>query len=275
MSAFIIGSLVVIVASALSVAGMLIVRRKVGTETLSSFNDVAGNSFQVVGTFYAVLLGLIVVDAMSSMTELRGVVEQEANAVADCFILAHGLPEKQRASLQGLCVKYVDVVLNEEWQAMREGKISRDAIVCVSDLWDSIIEFKPTDSAESDIRQMCLSDISELGDNRRARLIASQHGVSFEIWTVLIIGAVLTIGFSYFLCLRSEIAQILMTIIIATTLSLNIYLVYLFGYPLSGPYAIAPEAFLVDRMIFALRSRGPNYLPAEKTFSPRKLLESK
>lgn len=272
MNAYVMGFVVVSIASLLSIGGMLIVRRKVGTEMLSSFNDVGGNAFQVVGTFYAVLLGLIVVDAMSSMTDLRVTVDQEANAVGDTFILARGLPEKERTRIRGLCIKYVDTVLDEEWQAMRQGMVSRDAIVCVSDLWDTIIDFKPTDDAEGDIRQMCLSNMAELGDNRRARLIASQHGVAPEIWAVLIIGAMLTIAFSYFLSLHSLIAQILMTIIIATTLSLNVYLVYLFGYPLSGPYSIAPEGFLVDRMIFEMETNGRDSLPQEKIFSPRKLL---
>lgn len=276
MNAYILGALVVLVASAISVGGMLIVRRKVGAEKLSSFNDVAGNCFQVVGTFYAVLLGLIVVDAMSSMSDLRVTVDREANAVCDTYIISRGLPEQDRIRVQGLCTRYVDLVLQEEWPAMREGKVSRDSILCVSEMWDAILDIKPTNDAENDVRQMCLSNMSELGDNRRARLIASQHGVDPEIWAVLIIGAILTIAFSYFLCLPSLAAQVLMTIVISTTLSLNVYLVYLYGYPLSGPYSIFPEGFMVDRMIFKMKSSGAkNFLPDEKTFAPKKLFDHK
>ncbi len=67
MNPYVLGFLVMFVASVLAVSGMLVVRRLVGVETLKSFNEVAGNSFQVVGTFYAVLLGLIVVDAMTQI----------------------------------------------------------------------------------------------------------------------------------------------------------------------------------------------------------------
>ncbi len=275
MNAYLLGFLVVIAASAISVGGMLIVRKTVGVDKLSSFNDVAGNCFQVVGTFYAVLLGLIVVDAMSSMSDLRVTVDKEANAVCDTYILARGLPEQDRTRIQGLCSHYVDVVLEEEWPAMRDGKVSREGIVCVSELWDSLIDVKPTTDGENDIREMCLTNMSQLGDNRRARLIASQHGVDPEIWAVLIIGAILTVAFSYFLCLPSLIAQVLMTVVISTTLSLNVYLVYLYGYPLSGPYAIFPEGFMVDRMIFNMKSSGKTFLPDEKTFSPKKLFEHK
>jgi hypothetical protein len=41
----------------------------------------------------------------------------------------------------------------------------------------------------------------------------------------------------------------------------------------SGPYAIAPEGSLVDRLIFKLNSSdGISILELDKTFNPRKLL---
>lgn len=252
---------------------MLLVRRIVGVEKLKSFNEVAGNSFQVVGTFYAVLLGLIVVDAMTDMSDLRSVVEQEANAVADVFILSRGMPEAQKKKVQELTKGYVDTVIDEEWSAMKEGKVSTKAVVQVNELWDTIIDFKPTADDEKDIRQMCLERVSELGDSRRSRLISSSHGVSTELWTVLIIGGVLTLGFSYFLGLSSVIGQALMTVVIASTLALNVYLVFLFGYPFSGAYCVEPEGFMVDRLIFKLRGSGKSELPNEKTIDPRKLMK--
>ncbi|HNB22716.1 MAG TPA: DUF4239 domain-containing protein [Candidatus Melainabacteria bacterium] len=273
MNSYVIGFLVMIATSAVAVCGMLLVRRIVGVEKLKSFNEVAGNSFQVVGTFYAVLLGLIVVDAMTDMSDLRSVVEQEANAVADVFILSRGMPEAQKKKVQELTKGYVDTVIDEEWSAMKEGKVSTKAVVQVNELWDTIIDFKPTADDEKDIRQMCLERVSELGDSRRSRLISSSHGVSTELWTVLIIGGVLTLGFSYFLGLSSVVGQALMTVVIASTLALNVYLVFLFGYPFSGAYCVEPEGFMVDRLIFKLRGSGKSELPNEKTIDPRKLMK--
>lgn len=269
---YLIGFLVMFVVSALAVGGMLIVRRLVGVETLKSFNEVAGNSFQVVGTFYAVLLGLIVVDAMTNMTDLRGVIEQEANAVADVYILARGLPEAEQKQIKALAVSYVDTVIDDEWEAIKKGQISTKAIGHVSGMWNVLIDFKPTADDQKDIRQMSLDRVSELGDNRRARLIASAHGVSTELWTVLLIGGVLTLGFSYFLGLSSVIGQALMTVVIASTLALNVYLVFLFGYPFSGAYCVEPDGFVVNRVMFKLRESGKTDLPG--TVNPKEILRS-
>ncbi len=273
MNAYLIGFLVMLVVSALAVGGMLLVRRLVGVETLKSFNEVAGNSFQVVGTFYAVLLGLIVVDAMTNMTDLRGIIEQEANAVADVYILARGLPEPERKKVKTLAVSYVDTVIDDEWESMKKGKVCTKAIGHVSELWNVLIDFKPTADDQKDIRQMSLDRVSELGDNRRARLIACAHGVSTELWTVLFIGGVLTLSFSYFLGLSSVVGQALMTVVIASTLALNVYLVFLFGYPFSGAYCIAPDGFVVDRVMFKLRESGKTDLP--ETVDPKEILRLK
>lgn len=256
MNAMIVGGLVVLVASVLSALGVLCVRRIVGLEVLKSFNEVAGNMFQVVGTLYAVLLGLIVVDAMTDMNDLRVTLEEEANDVADVFILARALPVPIRPQVEKLCTQYVDAVIDKEWEAMRNQSVSKEAIVSISLLWDTLLDFKPQDDDQKEIKSMCLSHLSEMGDHRRKRLLASVHGVSNELWAVLTVGGLLTLGFSYFLGLHSVRGQILMTAIIGTSLALNVYLVYLFGYPLSGAYALEPDPFMADRAIFKMRASG-------------------
>ncbi len=256
MNAMIVGALVVLTASVLSGLGVLCVRRVVGLEVLKSFNEVAGNMFQVVGTLYAVLLGLIVVDAMTNMNDLRVTLEEEANSVADVFILARGLPEPTRGQVEKLASAYVDAVIDKEWEAMRNRTVSKEAIVATAMLWDTLLEFKPQEDDQKDIKSMALSHLSDMGDHRRKRILASVHGVSTELWAVLTVGGLLTLGFSYFLGLQSVRGQVLMTAIIATSLALNVYLVYLFGYPLSGAYALEPDPFMADRAIFKMRSSG-------------------
>ncbi len=256
MNALIIGVIIVLAASVLSGLGVLSVRRVVGLEVLKSFNEVAGNMFQVVGTLYAVLLGLIVVDAMTNMADLRVTLEEEANHVADVFILARAFPQATRLQFETLTTQYVDAVIDHEWEAMRKGTVSKEAIVAVNQLWDTVLDYKAGNDDERDIKSMCISHLSDMGDARRKRLLASVHGVSTELWAVLAVGGLMTVGFSYFLGLSSVRGQILMTAIIATSLALNVYLVYLFGYPLSGAYALKPDPFMTDRHIFAMRKSG-------------------
>lgn len=256
MQTLLIGTLVVFLFSGFSCLGIVLVRKYVGVEKLREFNDTSGNIFQVVGTFYAVLLGLIVVDAMGTMTEMRMTVDSEADAAANIFILAQGLPSETRTKLQDIAINYVDAIIDEEWDAMREKKMSTKAAANAFALWTAITDFQPTDPNMQAVRQICLEEMSQLGDNRRKRIVSSLHGVSPVLWTALIIGAFLTVSFMYFFGVNSLRGQLLMTAIVAASISMNVYLVYLFGYPFSGAYRLQPEGFLAARTIFAVVRSG-------------------
>lgn len=65
--------------------------------------DITGNLLSVVGTLYAVLLGLIVVDVMVRFERAIDNVQEESNALADIFLLAARLPEPFRRDLQDTC----------------------------------------------------------------------------------------------------------------------------------------------------------------------------
>lgn len=265
VQAVVLGAIVVIVFSGLSCFGIMLVHKYVGVENLRQFNDTAGNIFQVVGTFYAVLLGLIVVDAMSTMTEMRMVVDNEADACANIFILAQGLPSETRVKIQDIADQYVDAVLDEEWDAMRDKKMSTRAAACTFSMWNALTEFQPTDPNMQAVRQKCLEEMSDLGDNRRKRVVASLHGVSPVLWTALVIGAFLTVSFMLFFGVQSLKGHLVMTAIVAASISMNVYLVYIFGYPFSGAYRLQPEGFMADRAIFSLVKTGDVAKALEKS----------
>lgn len=275
MNALLIGFLVVLALSATAVCGMLVVRKIVHIDTLQSFNEVAGNMFQVVGTLYAVLLGLIVVDAMTSMSDLRVTIEKEANSVANIHILADGLPSKTKFKVQELTSNYVEAVIDDEWQAMQKCSYSKNAVLSLHALWGSLIECDPENDNQRDIRNLCLQAMTTLGDSRRTRLLSSIHGVSAELWTVLVAGGVLTILFTYFFGLKHPTGQVLMTAVVAASVSLNVYLVYLFGYPFSGAYRLSPEGFSANRLVFSLRKQGLDKLPDPNSIDIRKLEDAK
>lgn len=234
----------------LAVAGMLMVRKRVSIDTLTSYHEVAGYLLSVIGTLYAVLLGFVVVDAMNSMQDARLAVEEEANAVANVFLCAEAMKPKDRDAIQGLCQKYVSQVIDEEWKAMADGTFCRSAFDTTWLLWKTVIHVKPEGDAEVSVHQSMISEMSRLGDHRRVRLLRSNHGVAPVMWIVLIIGGVFTVVFTYFFAVKSLRVQILMTLLVTMTLALNLLLVVLFGSPFRGEIAVQPEAFTLDQKIF-------------------------
>jgi len=73
---------------AIAVGGLFLARKAFDLEHLKETHEVGGVLFSAIGTLYAVLLGLIVVDAMSKFTVTRDIVQNEANNVANVYILS-------------------------------------------------------------------------------------------------------------------------------------------------------------------------------------------
>jgi len=250
MQSYFAGVIVIFTATVLSVAGMLAVRRFVGLEKLRSYHEVAGYLLQVIGTLYAVVLGFVVVDAMTHLQDARTTVEQEANSVANIFLLADGFKSELRRDIQSHCRGYVEAVVGEEWPEMRHHKFSEKAVFHAWKLWHGITHIKPVDDGEVSLHQTMVEQIGQLSDARRLRLVMSMHGVSPVMWVALIAGGVFTVAFTYFFGMESLRTQMLMTVLIVVSLSLNVFLVELFGNPFSGDVAVHPDAFVFDLRIF-------------------------
>jgi hypothetical protein len=250
LGSYFVGLCLVMLTAVLSVIGLIVVRRWIGLETLSTWHEVAGYLLSVVGTMYAVLLGLIVVDAMQKFQDARVNTEQEANALADIYILARRMPPEYRIPIQKTCSDYANLVLNQEWPAMENQKQNHEARHTVVRLAKAVQDFEPRTESEKAIYPMIISEALALMDSRRTRIVTATNGIPAVEWAVVVIGGAVTIVFTYFFGLPSAKSQIVMTSMIAILIALNVYLILLFGYPFSGDLKVTPDGFEMDKKIF-------------------------
>ncbi len=242
----------------MSLVGLSIVRKRVELSVLHSYHEVAGYLLSVIGTLYAVLLGFIVVDALSKFDRARVLVEQEANGIANVFFLADNFPPEERHKIHVSCLRYLDAVIVEEWTTMREGKPSLRALDEIRNLWSVVSKFEPKTQNNQSLWEAMLSGMQDIATNRRLRIIMAAYGLSPVMATVLILGATITILFTYFFGLKEFKVQAIMTALVSLTLSLNICLVLLYGYPFRYGVSVEPTAFLFDQTLITneLKRRG-------------------
>lgn len=256
MSGYLFGLIVVGFTTVMAVTGMYIVRRRVSLETLTTYHEVAGHMLSVVGTLYAVLLGFVIVDAMQHMQDVRSMVSMEASGLANIFLCSEGLPVAKRQSIRKLCVEYAHEVIDDEWVTLRERKYSQATFKTVFQIWKEITTFQPETEREQTLHQQLVSEICAMTQNHRTRVIASIRGVAPVMWFVLITGGIFTIIFTYFFGVANIRIQSIMTVLVAMTLSLNVYLVYVFGNPMATDLGIKPGPFNLDLLIFQSFEKG-------------------
>jgi len=114
------GSLMIALFVLGSIGGVMLMRRYFDHDRLKHYHDVAGNMLSVGGTLYAVLLGLVVVDAMETFENARFTVDREANALANVYLLAEPFPAEKSARVRTLCRDYAAAVVNYEWPLMSQ-----------------------------------------------------------------------------------------------------------------------------------------------------------
>lgn len=270
------GFVVVFLSTLVSVAGLLITRKLIDFNKLRASHEVGGYLLSVVGTLYAVLLGLVVVDAMQKFQVARDVTEREANCLADVFILASGFPEPKRSQIKTLSVKYGELVVNEEWKTMKSNRHCPEARRTAVRLMQEVIAFEPKSEGEKAIYPLAVDNACQIWQNRRTRTNMAFAGIPTVEWVTLFAGAIITIFFTYFFGLENLPLQIIMTAMVSILISLNMFLVLLYGYPFSGELCINPDAFMITRSIFDNRvGHKENTIDSSTTFDTNSTHQTK
>jgi hypothetical protein len=226
------------------------VQRLFPEPVLRTAHDATGNLLSIVGTLYAVLLGLIVVDAMVRFERAMEIVQQESNCLADIFLLAARLPEPFRKDVQDHCRDYADTVVHEEWALMQQARMSVKARRTALRLVRSLDSFEPESEAHKSVFPLLLEQTRDLWDRRRERATMAQYGIPVVEWAALLIGAAVTILFAGLFSVGNVRLQRLLTSLVALVIGLNLYLVALFGYPFAGELSVSARPFEVDIGIF-------------------------
>lgn len=243
MTTIVWGVLVIAVSVLVAVTALNLVNRLIPTAIRENHNDVAGFIYAVVGVVYAVLLAFVVIAVWQNYEAARDTTVREADELAEIFFLAHRFPEPERTRIQELARSYARVVVDEEWSLMAEGRASPRAWEALDELRATIQGYEPDTEAGQVLYGEQLASLNELGDARRDRLIDAEMGIPGILWAVLVLGGVITVGFTYLFGLRSNLAHTLMVAALTAILAMVLFTIGALEYPFSGSVQLPPSAF--------------------------------
>jgi hypothetical protein len=204
----------------------------------------------VVGTFYALLVGFVVVIIWTQFGDASNQATQEANALVSLYRNAAAFPEANRQQIRAQLRAYAQAVVNDEWPAMARGQSSQSAWDAVAGLWQVYLQVQPANERESAFYSESVSRLNDLAAFRRTRLLESGDAVPTVLWAVLLLGSAATIGLSYFMGLRHARSQLIMTALLAGTMATILFLIAVLDYPFSGDVAVGPDALQEALNIF-------------------------
>ena len=244
---------IVLIVVLVSLIGLALVRRTVSHDRLARHTDVAGYVYAVIGVIYAVVLALVVIAAWEEYRDAREAVANEATAVLNLARSANGWPAGDRANVESALIAYAKQVVDVEWPAMARGDFgSATDTVTVNHLWQALNEADESAAAKSASYEGALRQLDDLAQARRNRLLLGQEGLPMSKAVILIIGAVITVGFAYLFAVDDGRLHALMIASLAVLVTLLLLLQYQLEMPFQGVSAIEPTT--MERVLVEINS---------------------
>lgn len=237
-----VGVPAIIMTTILILYAQALVKRYVGNETIRKCHEVGGFYLSMVGTFYAVLLGLIVIDAMTKFQQAEKIVSIEASSLVKIYINADRFPEQQE-KLEKIIEEYIKETTEVEFPLMEKGEISTKARDLAFSMLQVVKFIEPVTENQKAIYPDILNLISDFLDSRRDRTSSNNFGEPAVEWIILLIGAIITTVFTFFFTMESDAIHLIMRGMATLIILMSLYLILLFGSPFSGDLKVSSEPF--------------------------------
>jgi hypothetical protein len=248
MSGIVAFGAVILAAVIAALIGLTIVRRTVPRDRLAQHTDIAGYLYAVIGVIYAVILAQVVIAAWEEYRDARAVAADEANAVLNLARLAQTWPEDDRLQVESALSAYADHVVDVEWPAMAAGEFEESLhTVLIHNLWQSVNRAGLREGNRDPTYATALQQLDALDEARRSRVLLGEDRLPQAMTVTLMIGAIVTVGFSYLFAVDDGWIHALMTASLATLVALLLLLNYQLETPFAGVSAIEPTAMALVR----------------------------
>ena len=239
----VVGILFIIGAALLTAAVTFAVERLVPAKKREEHNDVVGFVYAVVGVSYAVLLGLVVIAAWNTQAEAKANTYSECNGLIWLDWYAYSLPQPQHAEIEDLLKQYAYEVITLEWPAMARQQISSEAWSTYQELHKVIAAQRPTAPADVAQYQIAVNAADQVGAARRERLEQSSNSIPPLLWSALIMGGVIVIGFAFLFGMKNTGAHAIVMFSLTLLIGGLLLVIYELINPFNGTVRVGSDAF--------------------------------
>jgi hypothetical protein len=242
---------VVLVAVALAVGAMLLVRRIAPAGGIYGAARGIGIYSAIQGSL-GVLIAFVIFLAFQNYIGARNAAQDEATAVLQQFRKADLFPQSVRDHARNELICYGRAVAGPEWRAMKDGRSSPTVDAVIVRLQAVFAPAERSGVINSTAASAWLSDADKRTDGRQRRLAAATPFVPPLLWVMLAAGALVILVFLMGFADRSERAfgQAMIAAAPAAIIASGLVLIYFFDHPYSGTSgSIQPTAMkrTIDR----------------------------
>ena len=227
-------ALIIVVAVALAVTAMLLVRRGAPEGSRFTDGDRASGVFGVLATGFSVLLGFVVFLAFESYDQSRSGAEQEALVVAQQVQTAQFLGDAVAIELAGELICYGRSVIYVEWPRAESGAQGPEINPWGVELHKTIRTVQPDTPSEEAAFGKWLDETSDRGAARIDRIHGAEGVIPMPLWAVLLLISVVVFVFMLFFADRGE-GAVTQAVLMGSVTTVVVSMLLLIGF-LDSPF---------------------------------------
>lgn len=252
----VIGILIIIVASGIGMASILLVRRRAPDGGFFNDGDRAAGVFGVLATGFAVLLGFIVFLAFASYDQSRSGAETEALMVFQQAETAQFLGGDAPSELSGELACYGRYVVNREWPLMEDQNLGDTFNPWGLAMFNTLQTIEPDGPTEEAAYDKWLDQTSAREEARLDRIHGAEGILPGPLWVALFLMAAVIFTYMMFFADSGErwFIQALHVGAVVAVITATLLVIQMLTNPFNdGPGGLQPTA--MERTLRALE--GP------------------
>jgi hypothetical protein len=245
----------VAVIESLALIGLLLVRRLLIPRLHydDSANDAVSGTVQAIGVFYGITVGLIAVGVWNTHSNSADLVSKEAASIGALYRDVSGYPSPLRDELRSKLREYTVFIIDDAWPAQKRGRgqeISR-GVHLLDDFQAMLYSFEPANASQSALHGETLKAYNTLIEYRRLRIDAVGGGLSIVMWSVIWVGAAISIGVAYFFNIPDWKLHAILVALMGGFLAMVLFMIVINDKPFYGPMSISsdPYKLILERLI--------------------------
>jgi ABC-type multidrug transport system fused ATPase/permease subunit len=228
-----LGFTLTLVAAAVTIAAMLVVRKRAPKGSYFSDGDRASGVFGVLATGFSVLLGFIIFLSFQSYDQSRSGAETEATIVAQQVQTAQFMPGDSAEEFTGQLTCYARSVAGAEWNALDEGTLGDQINPWGAEMFRTISDVSPRTATEQSAYDRWMSQTADREQARIDRVHGAEGLIPLPLWLVLFVISGVIFAYMLFFADPAEgaVTQSMLMGSVTVVIALLLLLLMFFDHP--------------------------------------------
>jgi hypothetical protein len=241
----ILGPAIILSLSAVALIGLVLVRRFLlpRLRVTVSDSEFVGAVVQSIMVFYGLALALIAVNVWQTYNDVSRTVSVEATSFAALYRDVSGYPEPIRGKLQAEIRGYVDQVIHGAFPTMRKGQVPTEGVEWMNRFQAVLMTFEPATDGQKLLHAETLAAYNRATLARRMRVDATGTGLPGVMWTVIVVGAVISISACYFFRVEDPRLHAILVVLLSVLIGLVILMAVVMNHPFRGDLGLSADPY--------------------------------